>query len=144
MPTYTYRCRTCEARFDYVQSMVDPALTNCPAQGGPAECIAPDRGEVAKVFGAVGITFKGSGFYKTDSRASSKAGRRSANGKEKRKEKEAAGTRSDSSAGPRGDGASSGTSSTSPSSASSGSSGSGSSGSGSSGSGSSGSGSSAD
>jgi putative FmdB family regulatory protein len=68
MPTYQYRCKTCEARFDWIQPMSENALTTCPAEGGPAACEAPGQGQVTKVFGAVGITFKGSGFYKTDSR----------------------------------------------------------------------------
>jgi putative FmdB family regulatory protein len=71
MPTYQYRCKTCEARFDWIQPMSENALTTCPAEGGPAACEAPGRGQVTKVFGAVGITFKGSGFYKTDSRSGS-------------------------------------------------------------------------
>ena len=61
MPVYEYRCRTCGHQFDIQQSFTDDALTECP------EC----RGELRKVFAAVGISFKGSGFYKTDSRAGS-------------------------------------------------------------------------
>src|SRR6476620_5650734 len=64
MPTYEYRCKTCDHRFDAVQSFTDDAITECPECGGP----------VKKVFGSVGITFKGSGFYKTDSRAAAGAG----------------------------------------------------------------------
>jgi putative FmdB family regulatory protein len=59
MPTYEYRCKDCHHEFDAVQSFTDDALTECPACGGALK----------KVFGSVGITFKGSGFYKTDSRA---------------------------------------------------------------------------
>ena len=59
MPTYEYRCKDCDHQFDAVQSFTDDALTECPACGGV----------LRKVFGSVGITFKGSGFYKTDSRA---------------------------------------------------------------------------
>jgi putative FmdB family regulatory protein len=73
MPTYTYRCKTCDTRFDWTQPMTADPLTTCPAEGGPSACVAPGKGEVTKVFGAVGITFKGSGFYKTDSRAGSGA-----------------------------------------------------------------------
>ena len=60
MPTYEYRCKHCSHQFDIVQSFSDDSLTVCP-----------DCGEAAlkKVFGNVGITFKGSGFYKTDSRS---------------------------------------------------------------------------
>ncbi|MGO8871573.1 MAG: FmdB family zinc ribbon protein [Acidimicrobiales bacterium] len=58
MPTYEYRCDSCERSFDVVQSFHDEPLTECPTCGAP----------VRKVFGNVGIVFKGSGFYKTDSR----------------------------------------------------------------------------
>jgi putative FmdB family regulatory protein len=61
VPTYEYRCKDCEHSFDVVQSFTDDPLTECPSCGGP----------LRKVFGNVGITFKGSGFYKTDSRSSS-------------------------------------------------------------------------
>jgi len=60
MPTYEYECQTCHERLEAVQKFADPALTTCPACGG----------ELRKVFSAVGIVFKGSGFYKNDSRAS--------------------------------------------------------------------------
>lgn len=59
MPTYEYRCDHCAQNFDIVQSFSDDPLTECPTCGGP----------VRKVFGSVGIVFKGSGFYKTDSRS---------------------------------------------------------------------------
>jgi putative FmdB family regulatory protein len=58
LPTYEYRCESCEKNFDVVQSFQDDPLTSCPTCGSP----------VRKVFGNVGIVFKGSGFYKTDSR----------------------------------------------------------------------------
>ncbi len=58
MPTYEYRCEHCDANFDVVQSFHDDPLQSCPTCGSP----------VRKVFGNVGIVFKGSGFYKTDSR----------------------------------------------------------------------------
>ncbi len=61
MPTYEYRCRNCGEHLEVVQSFTDDALTSCPACGG----------ELRKVFGNVGIVFKGSGFYKTDSRGTS-------------------------------------------------------------------------
>jgi putative FmdB family regulatory protein len=64
MPTYEYRCRECGEELEVVQSFQDAALTECPACGG----------SLRKLFGNVGITFKGSGFYKTDSRAASGAG----------------------------------------------------------------------
>ncbi len=59
MPTYEYRCKDCGHGFEIVQSFTDDALTECPSCAG----------SLRKVFGSVGITFKGSGFYKTDSRA---------------------------------------------------------------------------
>ena len=63
MPTYEYACERCEDHFDVVQSFHDDPLTTCPTCGSP----------VRKVFGNVGIVFKGSGFYKTDSRNGSRA-----------------------------------------------------------------------
>ena len=123
MPTYEYACKECGERLEVQQSFSDPSLTECPACGGP----------LRKVFGSIGIAFKGSGFYKTDSRTSK--------GKSKVTSDAGSSTSSSSSDGgssssAAGSGSSSGDSS---SGSSSGSSGSGSSGSGSSGSGSSGS-----
>ena len=63
MPTYEYRCDSCATNFDVVQSFDDEPLTSCPTCGSP----------VKKVFGSVGIVFKGSGFYKTDSRSGGSA-----------------------------------------------------------------------
>ena len=61
MPTYAYACTECDHRFDAVQAFSDASLTDCP------EC----RGRLRKLFSAVGIVFKGSGFYRTDSRTQS-------------------------------------------------------------------------
>ncbi|WP_040838053.1 FmdB family zinc ribbon protein [Nocardia brevicatena] len=58
MPTYSYACTQCDNRFDIVQSFTDEALTVC------SEC----SGKLRKLFNSVGIVFKGSGFYRTDSR----------------------------------------------------------------------------
>ena len=58
MPTYEYHCDSCDQNFDVVQSFHDEPLTACPTCGSP----------VRKVFGNVGIVFKGTGFYKNDSR----------------------------------------------------------------------------
>ena len=69
MPTYSYACTECSNRFDAVQAFSDAALTTCP------EC----NGRLRKLFGNVGVVFKGSGFYRTDSRESAKS---SANGSE--------------------------------------------------------------
>ena len=63
MPTYAYACTQCGHRFDAVQSFSDAALTECP------ECDGPLR----KVYNAVGVVFKGSGFYATDNRSKGKA-----------------------------------------------------------------------
>ena len=60
MPTYEYECQNCHERVEAVQKFSDAALTMCPLCGG----------ELRKVFSAVGIVFKGSGFYKNDSRKS--------------------------------------------------------------------------
>src|SRR5260370_13823848 len=63
MPTYEYRCKDCGEHLEVVQAFTDDPLTECPACSGP----------LRKVFGNIGITFKGSGFYKTDSRSKSTA-----------------------------------------------------------------------
>jgi putative FmdB family regulatory protein len=60
MPTYQYRCTACAEELEVVQKFTDDALSVCPI------C----QGHLRKVFTAVGVVFKGSGFYKTDSRAS--------------------------------------------------------------------------
>jgi putative FmdB family regulatory protein len=72
LPTYEYACTACGHRLDAVQSFTDDPLSICP------EC----DGALRKVYGAVGIAFKGSGFYKTDSRVSSSA----SNGEAKKSE----------------------------------------------------------
>ncbi|MFD6896511.1 FmdB family zinc ribbon protein [Rhodococcus sp. NPDC060086] len=64
MPTYSYACTACDNKFDIVQSFSDESLTACP------EC----TGKLRKLFNSVGIVFKGSGFYRTDSRSGSTAG----------------------------------------------------------------------
>lgn len=64
MPTYAYACKSCGHRFDAVQSFADPTLTECPECGG----------ELRKEYGSIGVTFNGSGFYRTDSRAPEKKG----------------------------------------------------------------------
>ncbi|HEX8002056.1 MAG TPA: FmdB family zinc ribbon protein [Mycobacteriales bacterium] len=61
MPTYQYACTACSERLEVVQRFTDAPLTECPACGGT----------LRKVFSPVGVVFKGSGFYKTDSRSSS-------------------------------------------------------------------------
>lgn len=63
MPTYEYACRSCKRHTEAVQSFTDPPLTECPHCGG----------ELKRVFHPVGIVLKGSGFYSTDNRSSSKS-----------------------------------------------------------------------
>jgi putative FmdB family regulatory protein len=64
VPTYAYACTACDNRFEVQQSFTDDALTQCP------QC----AGRVRKLFSSVGIVFKGSGFYRTDSRGGSSNG----------------------------------------------------------------------
>lgn len=61
MPTYQYACKDCDYHFEQVQAFTDPSLTVCP------NC----QGSLRKVYGSVGVVFKGSGFYRTDSRSGS-------------------------------------------------------------------------
>lgn len=98
MPTYQYRCTECGTELEVVQKFSDEALTVCP------EC----AGLLRKVFNAVGVVFKGSGFYATDSRK--------AKHKHHKHEKHSAGTSSDGAgtagkAEPKSEGKHSGTSS---------------------------------
>ncbi len=71
MPTYEYRCKACGHQLEVVQAFTDDALTTCEACG---------EEQLRKVFAAPGISFKGSGFYKTDSRGSSSSSSSSSNG----------------------------------------------------------------
>jgi putative FmdB family regulatory protein len=63
VPTYSYACTECDNRFDVVQSFTDDSLTTCE------KC----SGRLRKLFNSVGVVFKGSGFYRTDSRESTKS-----------------------------------------------------------------------
>jgi len=63
VPTYSYACTECDNRFDAVQAFTEDALTTCP------KC----SGRLRKLFNSVGVVFKGSGFYRTDSRESAKS-----------------------------------------------------------------------
>ena len=100
MPKYEYACKQCGEHLEVVQSFRDDPLTTCPNCGG----------ELRKVFGAIGIAFKGSGFYRTDSRDSSSASKTKSEAKEK-----AGASSSESSSSTAGDGAGSGGSSAAPS-----------------------------
>ena len=68
MPTYEYVCKKCDHQFDAVQSFSEDAMTVCPKCGGPLN----------KKFGSVGVVFKGSGFYRTDSREEKRASKEQA------------------------------------------------------------------
>jgi putative FmdB family regulatory protein len=70
VPTYSYQCTACADRFDVVQAFTDDALTTCE------KC----SGRLRKLFNSVGVVFKGSGFYRTDSRESVKKSNGSSNG----------------------------------------------------------------
>ena len=70
MPTYQYACTDCAERLEVVQSFTDEPLSVCSSCGG----------RLRKVFSPVGIVFKGSGFYRTDSRKGADTGRAAANG----------------------------------------------------------------
>lgn len=70
MPTYEYACKSCGAHLEVVQSFKDDPLTTCPS------C----QGVLRKVFGNIGIAFKGSGFYRNDSREAAKASSKSKTG----------------------------------------------------------------
>lgn len=105
MPTYQYACKECGHAFDQVQSFSDDALTECP------EC----DGRLRKVFNAVGVVFKGSGFYRTDSRSNASAAETGSSSSESKSE-----TKSDSKSGDsKSDSSSSSSSSSSDSSSSS-------------------------
>jgi putative FmdB family regulatory protein len=70
VPTYQYACTACGEQHEAVQSFTDAPLTDCPA------C----EGRLRKVFSAVGVVFKGSGFYKTDSRPGKDGGKGTGSG----------------------------------------------------------------
>jgi putative FmdB family regulatory protein len=75
MPTYEYACTDCGTHVEVVQSMSAEPLTTCSVCGG----------RLRKVFSPIGVVFKGSGFYRTDSRAASRAADGGTRGKESKK-----------------------------------------------------------
>lgn len=87
VPTYSYACTECDNRFDEVQAFSDDALTVCP------QC----NGRLRKLFGKVGVVFKGSGFYRNDSRDSSKSSSAASSSKSSDSSTSTAGSSSDSS-----------------------------------------------
>ncbi|CAN5142799.1 hypothetical protein BH11ACT4_BH11ACT4_08580 [soil metagenome] len=70
MPTYSYRCTECDNAFDIHQAFTEDSLTVCPVCGGV----------LRKVFSPIGVTFSGSGFYRTDSRAAASSSGGSSSG----------------------------------------------------------------
>lgn len=90
MPTYQYACKECDHRFEAVQSFSDPSLTVCP------QC----SGALRKVFSSVGVVFKGSGFYRTDSRDSGKSSTVSTPAKSETKTESKSESKSDTSSAP--------------------------------------------
>lgn len=100
MPTYQYACTECGHGFEAVQSFTDDALTECP------QC----TGRLRKVFNSVGIVFKGSGFYRTDSRekAGAVAGKGGTDGKDGAKDSAGAASDGKKADGKKADGQASG------------------------------------
>ncbi|GAA3971339.1 FmdB family zinc ribbon protein [Gordonia caeni] len=89
MPTYSYACTDCDNKFDIQQSFSDDALTTCP------EC----SGKLRKLFNSVGVVFKGSGFYRTDSRKGSVASGESKSGADSSSKSDSSSTSGASSSG---------------------------------------------
>jgi putative FmdB family regulatory protein len=100
MPTYVYKCQDCGHRFEEVQGFHDDPLQVCPDCGG----------NVRRVIGNVGVTFKGSGFYRTDSRAG--AGKKTASDPAKPAAKDSGSSSSGASGGSESSGKSGGSGST--------------------------------
>ena len=101
MPTYSYRCTECGTAFDIQQAFTDDALTVCPNCGGL----------LRKQYGSVGVTFNGSGFYRTDSRAKTDGGSGSGSGSSSSSSDSGSSSSSSSSSNGSSGGSSSGTSS---------------------------------
>jgi putative FmdB family regulatory protein len=106
VPTYSYACTECGDRFDAVQAFSDSALTTC------AKC----SGRLRKLFGNVGVVFKGSGFYRTDSRESAKS---TSNGSSSTSESTASSSSSEKSSSTSSNGSSSGSTASAPAAAAS-------------------------
>lgn len=103
MPTYSYACTECDNKFDIVQSFSDDSLTECP------QC----TGRLRKLFNTVGIVFKGSGFYRTDSRpGSSSSDTSSSDSSSSSSSSDSSSTKKSSDSGSKSDSSSSSTSST--------------------------------
>ncbi|MGW4101351.1 MULTISPECIES: FmdB family zinc ribbon protein [unclassified Mycobacterium] len=109
MPTYSYACTECGNRFDAVQAFSDDALTTCP------KC----SGKLRKLFGSVGVVFKGSGFYRTDNRESGKSSSNGAPSKSSESSSSSTSSDSSSSSSASSSSSSSGSSSSAPAAAAS-------------------------
>ncbi|WP_428953021.1 FmdB family zinc ribbon protein [Streptomyces sp. cg35] len=109
MPTYQYQCTECGEGLEAVQKFTDDALTECPNCGG----------RLKKVFSAVGIVFKGSGFYRNDSRGSSSSSSPASSSKSASSSSESKSSSSDSTSSSSSASSSSGSSASSSSSSSS-------------------------
>ncbi|MQA06225.1 MAG: FmdB family transcriptional regulator [Streptosporangiales bacterium] len=109
MPTYAYACADCTEQLEVVQRITDDALTQCPTCGGG----------LRKVFQPVGVVFKGSGFYRNDSRSTTKTNGSSKNSGDKDSGKTSSNESSSSSGSNESSGSSSSSSSSSDSSSSS-------------------------
>ena len=108
MPMYDYRCERCDSVFEIRQTFQASPLTVCPSESAAPGCAAPGEGPVKKVFTDVGISFKGTGFYKNDHGANAR-GRKAESEARQSGKKEAKAKSTDSSAGdsPSKDGSSS-------------------------------------
>ena len=93
MPTYDYRCDTCEHTFELFQSFAEDPLSTCTIE----VCNGPGNGTVRKIFSAPGISFKGSGFYKNDSRSKSTSSSSSSSSSSSESKSKSKSTSSDSS-----------------------------------------------
>lgn len=85
MPTYQYKCTECDEPLEARQSFSDAALTECPACGG----------QLRKVFNAVGVVFKGSGFYRNDSRSAESSTSSTVNASDSKSESTGDGSKSE-------------------------------------------------
>nr|WP_157156989.1 FmdB family zinc ribbon protein [Diaminobutyricimonas sp. LJ205] len=109
MPTYSYRCTECQNSFDIHQSFSDDSLTVCPSCSG----------KLRKLYNTVGVTFNGSGFYRTDSRAAAGSGSGSGSSSDSSSSSSGSGGSSSGSSGSSSSSSSSGSSSSSSSSSTS-------------------------
>jgi putative FmdB family regulatory protein len=103
VPTYQYACTECEHGFEVVQAFTDDALTSCP------RC----QGRLRKVFGSVGVVFKGSGFYRNDSREAKPVSKNGADKTDGTKTEKSDGAKSDGTKADKPSGKDSGSTSTS-------------------------------